>query len=571
MSGQVEELSDPVEAFLLAEGAGELPHARGRTLDEHLLGTREILRRWSLPDWLCDAGALHSIYGTDIYRHQLIPIERRSEVRALVGEKAERLSYLFATVSRRDLFSRLALDEEIPSNGWSIECSPTMGAPADLAKNDVEALLLIHLANQAEQACDADGGPGLWLAQAGQIGRLLGETETRPWLSSSVQVISPEHEREARSAYAAGLGAMLKDRAEASRHLKEAAKLCPCAAEPAVWLAYLALQEGALDDARTWADCARRALSGWGTPWDKRLSYEEWSWLIAFASGEVADLAERGPLPAPDPSDLPRLLEALERRTWVRVYLGSPERAEQEQDPAEAVSGAARFQQYVAAFADREREGRIDSYPGLRARPFHDPASIPLARALESHYPQIQHELESFEDQAFHSESEPIQRAGNWEVVFFNERGRLNEEMAARCPVTHQIIQGHRAVKTLAGLSYVSRMRSGTHIMPHCGPTNLRLRCHLGLRIPAGNCGIRVDGRLGTWEEGKCLVFDDSFAHEAWNHCAGDRVVLVVDVWHPDLTDEEIVLLEGLHWYAATQGASLKAYWALNDAARERR
>lgn len=43
-----------------------------------------------------------------------------------------------------------------------------------------------------------------------------------------------------------------------------------------------------------------------------------------------------------------------------------------------------------------------------------------------------------------------------------------------------------------------------------------------------------------TVEEGKCLVFDDSFEHEAWNDDSDhSRIVLIVDVWHPDLTPEE--------------------------------
>jgi aspartate beta-hydroxylase len=36
------------------------------------------------------------------------------------------------------------------------------------------------------------------------------------------------------------------------------------------------------------------------------------------------------------------------------------------------------------------------------------------------------------------------------------------------------------------------------------------------------------------------VVFDDSFEHEAWNdHPSATRIVLIVDVWHPDLTPKE--------------------------------
>jgi aspartyl/asparaginyl beta-hydroxylase (cupin superfamily) len=56
----------------------------------------------------------------------------------------------------------------------------------------------------------------------------------------------------------------------------------------------------------------------------------------------------------------------------------------------------------------------------------------------------------------------------------------------------------------------------------------------MGLRVPKGSA-IRVGDSTQRWEEGKALVFDDSFEHEAWNDGPGPRVVLVMDIWHPDL------------------------------------
>lgn len=42
-----------------------------------------------------------------------------------------------------------------------------------------------------------------------------------------------------------------------------------------------------------------------------------------------------------------------------------------------------------------------------------------------------------------------------------------------------------------------------------------------------------------SWKEGKVLIFDDSFEHEVWHNGTNVRLVLIVDVWHPDLTEEE--------------------------------
>ena len=84
------------------------------------------------------------------------------------------------------------------------------------------------------------------------------------------------------------------------------------------------------------------------------------------------------------------------------------------------------------------------------------------------------------------------------------------------------------------GSAYFSRLAPGTHLNAHCGPTNARLRLHLGLVVPDG-CSIRVGDEVRTWVEGRCLLFDDSFEHEVWNNATSERLVLIVDVWHPDL------------------------------------
>jgi len=57
-----------------------------------------------------------------------------------------------------------------------------------------------------------------------------------------------------------------------------------------------------------------------------------------------------------------------------------------------------------------------------------------------------------------------------------------------------------------------------------------------------------VGGQTAYLEEGKCLVFDDSFLHEAHNeHATEPRVTLVVDIWHPDFSTEEIRFLSYLN------------------------
>ena len=97
-----------------------------------------------------------------------------------------------------------------------------------------------------------------------------------------------------------------------------------------------------------------------------------------------------------------------------------------------------------------------------------------------------------------------------------------------------------------------SLLSGGAHVRPHCGPSNHKWRLHLGMIVPAG-ASIRVGG-LGTsqdaadgtdgpglrraWEEGRVMLFDDSYEHEVFHEGEGARVVLIVDVWQPQLVDE---------------------------------
>ncbi|CAK0869405.1 unnamed protein product [Prorocentrum cordatum] len=78
-----------------------------------------------------------------------------------------------------------------------------------------------------------------------------------------------------------------------------------------------------------------------------------------------------------------------------------------------------------------------------------------------------------------------------------------------------------------------SALEPGARLRAHCGPSNLRLTCHLGLLVPpAGPCALRVgDGAARAWAPGRCVVFDDSYEHEVWNDTAERRVVLLVRFW----------------------------------------
>jgi aspartate beta-hydroxylase len=111
-------------------------------------------------------------------------------------------------------------------------------------------------------------------------------------------------------------------------------------------------------------------------------------------------------------------------------------------------------------------------------------------------------------------------------------------EACTAFPRTAAVVAGMPDAIACGGVVMLSWLAPGTHLVAHCGPTNSRLRVHFGLCVPDG-ASIRVGQRVVTWQEGQCLVFDDSFEHEVWNRASTPRVVLMFDIFHPNLPHEE--------------------------------
>ncbi|MGH8399135.1 MAG: aspartyl/asparaginyl beta-hydroxylase domain-containing protein, partial [Gammaproteobacteria bacterium] len=111
--------------------------------------------------------------------------------------------------------------------------------------------------------------------------------------------------------------------------------------------------------------------------------------------------------------------------------------------------------------------------------------------------------------------------------------------------------------------TFFSVLKPGAHIPPHTGVINTRLVTHLPLIIPP-DCGIRVGNETRGWKEGECIVFDDTFEHEAWNKSDQTRVVLIFDIWNPYLTEVEReamrIVVEELGHFNRLHGQSGQAY-----------
>ena len=207
-------------------------------------------------------------------------------------------------------------------------------------------------------------------------------------------------------------------------------------------------------------------------------------------------------------------------------------------------------------------------YPGLNARPWHDNQTFSWIAGLEAASPSIQEECFSLHKAgAFRTDPSSVPlTTGTWQQIPLFAEGRRFSDYCALCPETTKAIERIPGATT-AGLVYFSMVGPSSSVLPHCGPHNARLRCHLGLKVPHG-CRIRVGTQVGQWVEGKAIIFDDSFEHELWNDVDSERIVLIIDVWHPDLTPGQIAAIKHSRSPAVEEAFDVaKELWRSKDAA----
>lgn len=153
-----------------------------------------------------------------------------------------------------------------------------------------------------------------------------------------------------------------------------------------------------------------------------------------------------------------------------------------------------------------------------------DPARFSFSAALESRWELIRDEFLALEREALMAWPEKFLYDQGWEVFGLHAFGARLRDNCARCPETARVVQDIPGMTT-AGFSL---LKPGTHIRAHVGYTPAVLRCHLGLVVPPG-CEMRVGTEVRQWEEGRCLVFDDTVEHEVWHRGSEDRAILLID------------------------------------------
>ncbi|HNL06327.1 MAG TPA: aspartyl/asparaginyl beta-hydroxylase domain-containing protein [Chitinophagales bacterium] len=170
---------------------------------------------------------------------------------------------------------------------------------------------------------------------------------------------------------------------------------------------------------------------------------------------------------------------------------------------------------------------------------FYNPADFDWVKTLEDNWHLIRRELENILLLPADTKPNPYWKASHpayvksdapiaWKTYGFLFFGIQQKTHCETCPETWRLLS---QIPGLTGAEF-SMMEPGTHILPHKGYTRTVLRSHLAVVVPenATACALRVGDQTRHWEEGKVMVFDDSYEHEAWNKSDERRAVLMFDI-----------------------------------------
>jgi aspartate beta-hydroxylase len=216
--------------------------------------------------------------------------------------------------------------------------------------------------------------------------------------------------------------------------------------------------------------------------------------------------------------------------------------------------------------------------PRLPAIPFPDRDQFPWLPRLESATSTIRAELSTLLEEGMpgfapyiaYPPGTPVNQFAElnhsrlWSSLWLWRDGGRQDEAIARCPKTAAMLEtlpladqpGHAPTVVFSALA------ARTRIPPHHGSTNARLLVHLPLVLP-GPAGFRVGNETRQWRMGEAWVFDDTIEHEAWNRSAETRVILLFDVWRPELSQEERSLVVSLFEAIDAHGGGRKPDWEI--------
>jgi aspartyl/asparaginyl beta-hydroxylase (cupin superfamily) len=279
----------------------------------------------------------------------------------------------------------------------------------------------------------------------------------------------------------------------------------------------------------------------------------------------AAALKVAGSLDAVPPALAPHLARAEQALAATQVALERQLVNDLEAAGAGETTWSPRFRQSIDLLSGRRQlypsSPTMYHFPELPTVQFFDRERFEWLPALEAATPAIRAELMALlpdrrERFAPYIQSDPTRPRLNttalldnddWGACFLWKDGRLVEENACRCPLTVQALSQVPLVQVPGRSPNVlfSRLAPGAHIEPHHGFVNTRLIGHLPLIVP-GDCSFRVGNEVREWSQGRAWLFDDTIEHEAWNRSGHERVVLIFEVWRPELSEAERAQVKAL-------------------------
>ena len=210
------------------------------------------------------------------------------------------------------------------------------------------------------------------------------------------------------------------------------------------------------------------------------------------------------------------------------------------------------LREQAPVYPDPRQQPTFFHLPGLPPTPYFDRGLFPWIEPFESKTDAIREELravlpsdsgrervftsDELEQQNLRGSDGPV----SWSGYYFYRHGERREDNCERCPGTAAAL-GALPLCAVPGHGpevLFSVFAPGTHLLPHQGVTTTRVVGHLPLIVPA-DCALKVGGEIHEWQEGRAVVFDDTYEHEAWNRSGETRVVLIFDLWNPYLTEVE--------------------------------
>jgi ornithine lipid ester-linked acyl 2-hydroxylase len=177
---------------------------------------------------------------------------------------------------------------------------------------------------------------------------------------------------------------------------------------------------------------------------------------------------------------------------------------------------------------------RVDGHYTGSAPYFYDVERLGLVHSVRDHWRLIRDEYErnvrAGTDQVVDVFNPAGPKVPGWRSVNFQTYSWRYPRARAAFPETVRLLD---AVPGLVS-AYINVLEPHSRVPPHEGDSDAIIRCHLGLDVPDGDCGLRVGPETQRCRNGTLLAFCDAHEHTAWNETNERRTVLVFDVMRPE-------------------------------------